>query len=68
VLFLEIVLLSGTIMPEQGWARVGVSVIGIEREGVTQVNPTADATLEAGDVVLVLGDDDQIERTRVLLA
>ena len=49
-------------------ARVGVSVIGIERQGATQVNPTADATLEADDVVLVLGDDDQIERTRELLA
>ncbi len=49
-------------------ARVGVSVIGIERQGATQVSPTADATLEADDVVLVLGDDDQIERTRELLA
>ncbi|HRR33814.1 MAG TPA: cation:proton antiporter [Kiritimatiellia bacterium] len=49
-------------------ARVGASVIGIERQGTTQVNPTADATLEAGDVVLVLGDDDQIDRVRELLS
>jgi CPA2 family monovalent cation:H+ antiporter-2 len=49
-------------------ARVGASVIGIEREGATHVNPTPDATLEAGDVLLVLGDNDQIERTRKLLA
>jgi len=49
-------------------ARAGVSVIGIERQGTTIVNPKATETLEAGDVVLVLGDDEQIERTRVLLA
>jgi CPA2 family monovalent cation:H+ antiporter-2 len=49
-------------------ARVGVSVIGIERRGVTRVNPTADATLEAGDVVLALGDDEQLARVRGVLS
>jgi len=49
-------------------ARAGVSVIGIERQGTTIVNPKATETLEAGDVVLVLGDDEQIEQARILLA
>ncbi|MDD4016524.1 MAG: cation:proton antiporter [Kiritimatiellae bacterium] len=49
-------------------ARAGVSVIGIERQGTTIVNPKATETLESGDVVLVLGDDEQIEQARVFLA
>ncbi|MDR2849298.1 MAG: TrkA C-terminal domain-containing protein, partial [Verrucomicrobiota bacterium] len=48
-------------------ARLGVSVIGIERKGVNRVNPTADTTLEAGDLVMVLGDDEQIALVRDLL-
>jgi len=47
-------------------ARLGVSVVGIERGGRTVVNPTADERFAAGDVALVLGDDEQIGRTRVL--
>ncbi len=145
VLFFEIVMLSGTMMPEQGWARavvgmtllivggvgwnrfrhvgaesletlrgvltkevetdptesaadlldihtekikvgersevcgrtlreinlralIGASVIGIERKGVTIVNPTASEKLEAEDAVLVLGDDEQIAQVRKWLA
>ncbi len=41
-------------------ARTGASVIGIERGGRTVVNPTAGERLEAGDVLLVLGDDVEI--------
>jgi CPA2 family monovalent cation:H+ antiporter-2 len=48
-------------------ARVGGSVISIERHGSTRVNPTAEDTLEAGDVVLALGDDDQLALVRDLL-
>ncbi len=48
-------------------ARSGASVIGIERGGRTVVNPGAHERLEAGDVVLLLGDDDQIMRARKLL-
>mgnify|MGYP000923736079 CR=1 FL=1 len=47
-------------------ARLGVSVVGIERGGRTVVNPTADERFAAGDVGLVLGGDEQIGRTRVL--
>jgi len=49
-------------------AQVGASVIGIERRGVTIVNPKADEALEAEDVVLVLGDDEQIMEARHMLA
>jgi hypothetical protein len=48
-------------------ARVGASVIGIERDGRTLVNPTAAETLEEGDSVLLLGDDEQIAAARRLL-
>lgn len=48
-------------------ARVGASVIGIERAGRTLVNPTAAETLEEGDSVLLLGDDAQIAAARRLL-
>jgi K+/H+ antiporter YhaU regulatory subunit KhtT len=47
--------------------RIGASVIGIEREGRAIVNPTADEKLEAGDVVLVLGDDEQLALSRDLM-
>ena len=48
-------------------AQVGASVIGIERAGMTIVNPKATETLEPRDIVLVLGDDEQIARARTLL-
>ena len=48
-------------------AQTGASVIGIERGGKTTVNPVADEKLAAGDVVLLLGDDEQIARARALL-
>lgn len=45
-------------------ARVGVSVVGLERAGRTTVNPAADERLEAGDRVLLLGDDEQLASAR----
>ena len=48
-------------------AQTGASVIGIERGGKTIVNPAADERLSAGDVVLLLGDDEQIAQARALL-
>ena len=48
-------------------AQTGASVIGIERDGKTIVNPMADEKLMAGDRVLLLGDDEQITRARTLL-
>ena len=48
-------------------AQTGASVIGIERGGKTIVNPVADERFEAGDTVLLLGDDEQIAQARGLL-
>jgi CPA2 family monovalent cation:H+ antiporter-2 len=48
-------------------ARCGASVIGVERGGRTLVNPTAAERLAAGDVVLLLGDGEQIAAARSLL-
>ncbi len=48
-------------------ARTGASVIGIERGGAGIVNPTAAETLEDGDVLLLLGDDEQIAAARRLI-
>ncbi len=48
-------------------ARCGASVVGIERAGGTIVNPSASETLEANDVVLVLGNNEQIAQVRELI-
>ncbi len=47
--------------------RTGASVIGIERNGRMIVNPTADERLSVGDGVVLLGDEEQISKARVLL-
>jgi len=48
-------------------ARSGASVIGIERQGVLRVNPDAETRLEAGDTLLLMGDDGQIQQARAVL-
>jgi len=48
-------------------AQTGASVIGIERDGRNIINPVADEKLLAGDLVLLLGDDEQIIAARRLL-
>lgn len=45
----------------------GASVIGIDRQGKTIVNPTADEQLQEGDHVLLLGDDTQILAAKLIL-
>ena len=42
--------------------KTGASVVGIEREGTTIINPGADEELRAGDEVLLLGSPEQIDR------
>ncbi len=48
-------------------AKTGASVVGIDRDGHTLVNPRADETLQAGDRVLLLGDDEQLAEAKHLL-
>lgn len=47
-------------------ARAGASVVGLERNGRTTINPAADERLAAGDRVLLLGDDGQLAAARSL--
>jgi CPA2 family monovalent cation:H+ antiporter-2 len=43
-------------------SRTGVSVVGIIHDGALNPNPDGDATLEAGDLVAILGTRDQLAR------
>jgi K+/H+ antiporter YhaU regulatory subunit KhtT len=41
---------------------MGVSIVGIIRDGALDANPSGDAQLHPGDLVAVLGTRDQITR------
>ncbi len=43
-------------------ASMGVSIVGIIRDGVLDANPSGDAQLHPGDLVAVLGTRDQVTR------
>ena len=45
----------------------GVTIIGIERDGKSIVNPEADEELAAGDKLLLLGYDKQINAAKEFL-
>jgi monovalent cation:H+ antiporter-2, CPA2 family len=42
--------------------RTGVSIIAITRDGQTQINPQPDNKLQAGDILVLLGGAEQIDR------
>jgi CPA2 family monovalent cation:H+ antiporter-2 len=44
--------------------RTGVSIIGIERNGISMVNPSPDEELQPGDQVLLLGTRAQLDAGR----
>jgi monovalent cation:H+ antiporter-2, CPA2 family len=46
----------------------GASVVGIERNGTSIVNPGPDEELESGDQILLLGSEDQLKAAKELLA
>jgi CPA2 family monovalent cation:H+ antiporter-2 len=48
-------------------SETGASIVGLERAGVTTVNPGPDEELLAGDQVLLLGKAEQLEKARTLL-
>ncbi len=48
-------------------SETGASIVGLERAGVTTVNPGPDEELLAGDQVLLLGKAGQLEKARALL-
>jgi K+/H+ antiporter YhaU regulatory subunit KhtT len=45
----------------------GVSIVGIERDGERILNPGGGEVILEGDVVLLLGEKDQLEQARVKL-
>jgi CPA2 family monovalent cation:H+ antiporter-2 len=47
--------------------RTGASIVGIERNGESILNPGPDEELACGDDVLLIGTDNQLEQARVLL-
>ncbi len=50
------------------WPRTGASVIALTRAGVTESNLSEKTHLNAGDVVVLMGSRDQIQRAIGLLA
>ena len=48
-------------------SETGASIVGIERNGVTMVNPGPDEELLAGDQVLLLGQRSQLDKARNFL-
>lgn len=44
--------------------RTGASIVGIERDGLNIINPSADEELQAGDQVLLLGNRTQLDAAR----
>ncbi len=47
--------------------RTGASIVGIERNGASIINPSADEELQAGDQVLLLGNRAQLDAARKCL-
>jgi CPA2 family monovalent cation:H+ antiporter-2 len=47
--------------------RTGASIVGIQRDKESLVNPGADEELRAGDEILLLGSDDHLESAEKLL-
>lgn len=45
----------------------GASIVGIERDGESIINPGVSEEIHAGDSVLLLGSNSQIEKARALL-
>jgi K+:H+ antiporter len=48
--------------------RTGASIVGIQRDEGSLVNPGADEELRAGDEILLLGSDDHLESAEKLLS
>lgn len=49
-------------------SETGASIIGIEREGDSVVNPESDEELNAGDTILLFGNEEQIAAAKKLIS
>ena len=45
----------------------GVTIVGIERDGESMISPGPDEELQAGDTILLLGSEAQVDAARSLL-
>jgi CPA2 family monovalent cation:H+ antiporter-2 len=47
--------------------KTGASIVGIQRDGTSIINPGPDEELRAGDEVLLLGSEEHLQSARALL-
>lgn len=47
-------------------AQLGVNILAVKREGKINVSPSADFVIEAGDVMVILGDNQALGRVQKL--
>ncbi len=47
-------------------AKLGVNILAVKREGKINVSPSADFVIEAGDVMVILGDNQALSRVQKL--
>ena len=60
---------TGKFIREVGLrTRTGASIVGIDRDGASLVNPSPDEELRAGDQLLLLGTRSQLDAARLALA
>jgi CPA2 family monovalent cation:H+ antiporter-2 len=58
---------AGKLIRELGLrTTTGASIVGIERNGASIINPGPDEELQTGDRVLILGNRGQLDAARVL--
>ncbi|MGV3754587.1 MAG: cation:proton antiporter regulatory subunit [Verrucomicrobiota bacterium] len=59
----------GKLIRETGLRKeTGASIVGIDRNGTSIINPEADEELRAGDQVLLLGTTAQLDAAQKFLA
>ena len=47
-------------------AQLGVNILAVKREGKINVSPSADFTIEAGDAMVILGDNQALRKVQKL--
>ena len=55
-----------TILELNVRAKLGVNIIAVEKKETTNVSPSADYRIEAGDIMVVLGDNRALEAVQNL--
>ena len=55
-----------TILELNVRAKLGVNIIAVENKEITNVSPSANYRIEAGDVMVVLGDNKALEAVQKL--